>query len=215
MIVDYSLGQPGSVHDAYAFRSTRLYEEHANLLPDDHWVWADSAYPLEPWCIPPFKKPRNGRLTKDQRTFNYHLSKVFLFSAFLLLLMNLKIRVRVEHTFAVLKGRFQSLRELRINIQTEKDLQVAVHWIKCCLILHNMIICFETRRRKQDKDYDQSLEWARTEGEAFVPQEIEDPEGNETVGDRSYEGTPGQATRARLMDQLFDSPRSKAQRREG
>ncbi|KAG2045703.1 hypothetical protein BDR06DRAFT_985741 [Suillus hirtellus] len=34
MIVDYSLGQPGN-----------------------------SAYPLEPWCIPPFKKPRNGRLT--------------------------------------------------------------------------------------------------------------------------------------------------------
>ncbi|KIK33477.1 hypothetical protein CY34DRAFT_99522 [Suillus luteus UH-Slu-Lm8-n1] len=60
MIVDYCLGQPGSVHDAYAFKSTRLYEEHANLLPDGHWVWADSAYPLEPWCIPPFKKPHNG-----------------------------------------------------------------------------------------------------------------------------------------------------------
>jgi hypothetical protein len=41
--------------------------------------------------------------------------------------MNLKIRVCVEHTFAVLKGQFQSLRELRINIQTEKDLQIAVH----------------------------------------------------------------------------------------
>ncbi|KAG2740099.1 hypothetical protein P692DRAFT_201695508, partial [Suillus brevipes Sb2] len=75
------------------------------------WVWADSAYPLEPWCIPPFKKPHNGRLTRNQRTFNYHLSK---------------IRVCVEHTFAVLKGQFQSLRELRINIQTEKDLQIAV-----------------------------------------------------------------------------------------
>lgn len=129
--------------------------------------------------------------------------------------MNLKIRVRVEHTFAVLKGRFQSLRELRINIQTEKDLQIAVHWIKCCLILHNMIIRFETRRRKQDKDYDESLEWARKEGEGFIRQETEGPEGNEIVGDRSYEGTPGQATRARLMDELFDSPRSRAHRREG
>ncbi|KAG2055851.1 hypothetical protein BDR06DRAFT_1044727 [Suillus hirtellus] len=113
MIVDYSLGQPG---------------KHANLLPDDHWVWADSAYPLEPWCIPPFKKPLNRQLTKDQKTFNYHLSKI------------------------------HSLRELCINIQTEKDLQVAVHWIKCCLILHNMIICFETHHCKQDKNYDQSLE---------------------------------------------------------
>ncbi|KAG2076609.1 hypothetical protein BDR04DRAFT_1132814 [Suillus decipiens] len=60
LIVDYSLGHPGSVHDAFAFRSTCLYEEHADLLPDGHWVWADSAYPLEPWCIAPFKKPHNG-----------------------------------------------------------------------------------------------------------------------------------------------------------
>ncbi|KAG1799403.1 uncharacterized protein HD556DRAFT_1439784 [Suillus plorans] len=36
----------------YVFQFTCLYEEHVNLLPDDYWVWADSAYPLEPWCIP-------------------------------------------------------------------------------------------------------------------------------------------------------------------
>ncbi|KAG2343098.1 hypothetical protein BDR05DRAFT_885085 [Suillus weaverae] len=79
LIVDYSLGHPGSVHDAFAFRSTHLYEEHNDLLPDDHWVWADSAYPLEPWCIAPFKRPHNGWLTKDQKTFNYHLSRVCFF----------------------------------------------------------------------------------------------------------------------------------------
>ncbi|KAG2752546.1 hypothetical protein P692DRAFT_201673833, partial [Suillus brevipes Sb2] len=73
LIVDYSLGHPGSVHDAYAFRSTRIYQEHDTLLPADHWVWADSAYPLSTWCIPPFKKPRGGRLTANQRTFNYYL----------------------------------------------------------------------------------------------------------------------------------------------
>ena len=84
LIVDYSLGHPGSVHDAWAFRSTRIYQQHAALLQDDHWIWADSAYPLEPWCIPPFKKPRNGALTRDQKTFNYHLSKVLLVSTILL-----------------------------------------------------------------------------------------------------------------------------------
>jgi hypothetical protein len=78
MIVDYCIGHPGSAHDAHAFHSLRLYSQHATLLPNDHWVWADSAYPLETWCIPPFKKPRNGRLTRDQKTFNYHLSKVSL-----------------------------------------------------------------------------------------------------------------------------------------
>ncbi|KAG2069572.1 hypothetical protein BDR04DRAFT_1128841 [Suillus decipiens] len=172
MIVDYSLGQPGSVYNAYAFKSTHLYEEHANLLPDGHW----------PWCIPPFKKPHNGRLTRNQRTFNYHLSKIC---------------VHIEHIFA-----------LHMNIKTEKHLQIAVHWIKCCLILHNMIIHFETCHCKQDKDYDESLEWAHKEGEGFIPQETEGLEGNEI-------GTPGQATHARLMDELFDSPRSRAHCRQG
>ncbi|KAG2338220.1 hypothetical protein BDR05DRAFT_848810, partial [Suillus weaverae] len=115
LIVDYSLGHPGSVHDPFTFQSTCLYDEHTDLLPDGHWVWADSAYPLEPWCIAPFKRPRNGWLTKDQKTFNYHLSKVCFF-----------IPSRAT-----------------VRIQAEKDLKFAVQWIKCCIILHNMIICFE------------------------------------------------------------------------
>lgn len=115
----------------------------------------------------------------------------------------------------MLKGRFQSLRELHFRIQTEKDLDCAVQWIKCCIILHNMIIRFETEHRKQDGTYESSLKWARVEGEDFIPQEFEAPDGDEVIGDRTYEGTPGQATRARLMDELFESPHSRAQRREG
>ncbi|KAG2066392.1 hypothetical protein BDR04DRAFT_1160269, partial [Suillus decipiens] len=174
--------------------------EHADLLPDGHWVWADSAYPLEPWCIAPFKKPHNGQLTKHQKSFNYHLSKIC---------------VHVEHTFSVLKGQFQSLRELQFRIKDEKDLEFAVQWIKYCIILHNMIICFEIERCKKDGTYKSSLKWARKEGEEFIVQETEGPDGEEVVGDRTYEGTPGQAAHIRLMDALFDSPHSDAQHREG
>jgi hypothetical protein len=78
-----------------------------------------------------------------------------------------------------------------------------------------MIIRFETQRRKQDGTYASTLKWARKEGQDFIPQDVEGPDGNDVVGDRSYEGTPGQITRAKLMDQLFDSPQSSAQRREG
>lgn len=113
-----------------------------------------------------------------------------------------------------MKGRFQSLRELRLNIQTEKDVQIATHWIKCCLILHNMIICFETQHCKEDGEYEGSLEWAHGEGDAFIPQAFDNPDGDEVVGDRSYDGTLGQTTRARLMDELFDSHYSRAQHRQ-
>ncbi|KAF9224255.1 hypothetical protein BS17DRAFT_795716 [Gyrodon lividus] len=58
LIADYGLGLPGSVHDAYAFQHTRTSREHAELLGDQHWIWADRAYPSEPWCVVPFKKPR-------------------------------------------------------------------------------------------------------------------------------------------------------------
>ncbi|KAG2061006.1 hypothetical protein BDR06DRAFT_871475, partial [Suillus hirtellus] len=63
--------------------------EYDTLLPEDHWIWADSAYLLEKWCIAPFKKPHNGRLTRDQKSFNINLSWV---------------HVHVEHAFAALKG---------------------------------------------------------------------------------------------------------------
>ena len=76
MIADYAVGQPGSVHDAYAFQQTRIAQEHAELLGDDHWIWADSAYPSESWCVVPFKKPKHGCLTHDQKAFNYYLSTV-------------------------------------------------------------------------------------------------------------------------------------------
>jgi hypothetical protein len=78
-----------------------------------------------------------------------------------------------------------------------------------------MIIRFETDHHKQDGTYKNSLKWARVEGEDFIPEEYEAPDGDEVVGDRTYDGTPGQATRARLMDELFDSPQSNAQRRAG
>ncbi|KIK81384.1 hypothetical protein PAXRUDRAFT_156225, partial [Paxillus rubicundulus Ve08.2h10] len=64
LIVDYGLGFLGSVHDAYAFQHTRTSRKHAEVL--DNWIWADSAYPSEPLCVVPFKKPHGGWLTHDQ-----------------------------------------------------------------------------------------------------------------------------------------------------
>jgi hypothetical protein len=77
-----------------------------------------------------------------------------------------------------------------------------------------MIIRFEEHRGLKEKKG--SVDWARQE--ATNPThtgEAEGPDGNEQIGDRLYEGTPGHACRERLMDDLFDSPYSDAQRREG
>ncbi|KAH7918296.1 hypothetical protein BV22DRAFT_972927, partial [Leucogyrophana mollusca] len=98
------------------------------FFDDGEWVWADSVYGSQTWCVVPFKRPSQGDLMADQKTFNYHLSNV---------------RVRLEHLFGALKGHFQSLKELRLQIQSEHQLKYANMWTRCIFILHNMIIKIE------------------------------------------------------------------------
>ncbi|EGO04952.1 hypothetical protein SERLA73DRAFT_35912, partial [Serpula lacrymans var. lacrymans S7.3] len=113
-IYDYSTGHAGSTHDASALCDTRIYNKHQTLFGPIEWIWADSAYPSKKWCVVPFKKSLGGKIIHNQK-----------------------------HAFAALKGCFQSLKDLRININDTNGHRFAMAWIKCCLILHNMIISIE------------------------------------------------------------------------
>ena len=70
-IIDYAVGHTGSIHDSWSFQSTCIFKEHKCVLAPGEWIWADSAYPTETWCVSPYKKPIGGDLTPDQQTFNY------------------------------------------------------------------------------------------------------------------------------------------------
>ena len=76
LITDYCTGHMGSVRDSSAFHKIFTFKEHEKVFGPDKWMWADSAYPSELWCVVPFKHPIKQGLDPDQRTFNYHLSKV-------------------------------------------------------------------------------------------------------------------------------------------
>ena len=76
LVVGYGLGHPGSVDDAWAFQGTYIASNPEKLIPRDHWMWADSAYPIESWCTVPFKQPEGGQLSRDQNVYNEYLSKV-------------------------------------------------------------------------------------------------------------------------------------------
>ncbi|KAG2340370.1 hypothetical protein BDR05DRAFT_1035276 [Suillus weaverae] len=93
-IVDYVIGVPGSLRDSNVFGRTRVARNPDDFFGVNQWLWADSAYASQVWCVTPFKRLPGGALTRDQKTFNYRLSKV---------------RVRSEHFFGSIKGRFQSL----------------------------------------------------------------------------------------------------------
>ena len=75
--MDYVIAVPGSVHDSSAFQLAEIVISSNRFLEDGEWIWADSAYGCHPWCVVPFKKPSEGRdLSRDQKKFNYYLSKV-------------------------------------------------------------------------------------------------------------------------------------------
>ncbi|KIJ57901.1 hypothetical protein HYDPIDRAFT_50317, partial [Hydnomerulius pinastri MD-312] len=54
-----------------------------------------------------------------------------------------QIRICSKHLYSSLKGQFQLLQEMRFQIQNPCDLEYANMWMRCCLILHNMIIEIE------------------------------------------------------------------------
>ncbi|KAG2057200.1 hypothetical protein BDR06DRAFT_878412, partial [Suillus hirtellus] len=139
------------------------------------WLWADSAYAVQTWCVTPFKQPLGGNLTRDQKTFNYHLSKV---------------HVHSEHFFGSLKGRFQSLQELRFSVQGKKDLDYSNMWICSCLILHNFIVEIKEHLgiMGSGKDFYKELT-----GQDMVEDDTdENDEEEDGQGDESYISMEGQ-----------------------
>ncbi|KIK12917.1 hypothetical protein PISMIDRAFT_81118, partial [Pisolithus microcarpus 441] len=76
LVADYGLGHPRSVHNAYAFQGMQIAQDVEHLLPQGHWIWVDSAYPTQTWCIVPFKATRMAGLSRGQKEYNKHLSKV-------------------------------------------------------------------------------------------------------------------------------------------
>ena len=126
--MDVYIGWPGRVHDARVFANSALYRkgQDGQLLPN--WtesicgvdiplvILGDPAYPLLPWLMKAY--PDNGRLSQQQKVFNYRLSRA---------------RVVVEHAYGQLKCRWRCLlKKLDVSVRDVPELVAA------CCVLHNM-----------------------------------------------------------------------------
>jgi hypothetical protein len=132
-IVDYSLGMTGSAHDAAAFAHTGAAKHPEWFFDGDEFAWTDSAYTVNSRTIPVHKQPASSLY--ENTLFDGVVSH---------------LRVRSEHCIGVLKGRFQCLRGLRVNINSNKDHVDALRWITAAIILHNLIIDIEGHEHTQD-----------------------------------------------------------------
>src|SRR5207245_3652830 len=94
----------GSARDAWAFEHTAAAKYPDWFFQGEEFAWADSAYGISLRTIPVHKKP--AALLPENTAFDYAVAN---------------IRVRSEHCMGALKGRFQCLRGLRVNINSNSQ----------------------------------------------------------------------------------------------
>ena len=67
----------------------------------------------------------------------------------------LMVRIRSEHAIGYLKGRFQSLKGLRIQIDSERTHKFATYWVLACIATHNFAMECEAEERAEDESADE------------------------------------------------------------
>lgn len=123
--IDIFVGLPGRMHDARVWRNSPIYGRLTNnenpLLPPNFHLIGDSAYPLMPNLMTPFRD--NGHLNERQTNYNSKLSS---------------IRSVVERAFARLKGKFRRLKDLDVCSP-----ETGTNIIAAACVLHNVILSNE------------------------------------------------------------------------
>ena len=118
----------------------------------------------------------------------------------------------MEHTIGLLKGTFQSLKEIRVQLINIKRHKIIIMWVRVCLILHNLIIQIEGDNF--DEEWRESLSRAGLAGDGLArddagvdadrPDRDDGPEEG-LVQARQRLETPGQHFRLRIMEDLFNN----------
>lgn len=125
-ITTLHVGFPGSCADVTVFRAMDMCKNARHYFADGEYMLADSAYPITPTCVPLFKG------AEAKHTDNVHFN-----------FCGAHVRVANEHAIGLLKGRWSSLRELRVVARkdsAERDIGRMVRWTVACAVLHNLLI---------------------------------------------------------------------------
>ncbi|XP_023239515.1 putative nuclease HARBI1 [Centruroides sculpturatus] len=132
-IIDAFVGWPGSSNDSRVWKQSPIYklllQEPSKYLGNDYYLLGDSAYPLDTFLLVPFKD--FGSLTIKQKTYNKRHSSV---------------RVVVEQTIGLLKGRFRRLKYLDME-----NIAAMSKVVMTACILHNLCI------KKGEKDIPEDI----------------------------------------------------------
>jgi len=120
-LINVVQGCTGAAPDAFVQTLFNWHRYPQVYFSAGQYLLGDKGMNYSAWVIGPFLKPECT--TSDRRNFNYQLAR---------------LRVRSEHAIGMLKGRFSSLKELRLRLNGEKDYDSATSWVLVCCIFHNI-----------------------------------------------------------------------------
>ena len=124
----------------------------------------------------------------------------------------LQIRICIEHMVGMLKGTFQSLKEIWIQLINTKCHMIIIMWACVCIMLHNLIICI--KGDNFDEKWRESLVRTGRDLECTNNNSGEDNEAEDALERVQWQiETPGQCFRLQLMDDLSNSPFCAIERR--
>lgn len=114
----FDVGAYGRYADGGVFESCDLYPlvENDSLLPKGGILVGDDAFPLKPYLMKPYSKPK---LTKEERIYNYRISRA---------------RRIVENAFGILASRFRVFGQpLALKVETTTKI------VKATCAIHNWL----------------------------------------------------------------------------
>lgn len=155
---------------------------------------------IKTWVVAPYKKPL--RDLPENQVFNNHVSM---------------LRIRSEHAIGFLKGRFQSLKSLRINIRNEATHKFATYWVVACIAVHSFAMQCEADEKESDDSDDNFNMWDFIEA-GLSSHESDDESESVPIPERTQMDERGLADaklwREKLKERLFQAKDRNQRRRQ-
>ena len=122
-ITNCVLGCTGAAPDTYV-QSTAAWHRRPNVyFTNGQYLLGDMGMLYSRHVIGPFKEPECT--FAEHRNYDHQLAR---------------LQVKSEHAIGILKGRWGSLKELRLTLATDRQFSFSTTWITACILIHNICV---------------------------------------------------------------------------
>jgi len=122
-ITNVVLGCTGAAPDTYV-QSTAAWHRPPNVyFTNGQYLLGDKGMLYSRHVVGTFKGPEFT--CAEHRNYSYQLAR---------------LRVKSEHAIGILKGRWGSLKELRLTLATDRQFSFSMTWSTACIVLHDICV---------------------------------------------------------------------------